>query len=394
MDGRPDLTEEERRARIQLLLAPGLGAQGILELVGRAGSALRVVQGEGGERRKPGPPGGWDWSALGEEARGVEERCMAGGVAILCPGFRGYPPVLEALDPPPPVLFAAGSFAADRPRRVAVVGARRASAYGRRVARRLGRELAGEGCTVVSGMALGVDGEAHAGALEAGGVTEAVLGSGPDRAYPAVHRDLHRRILASGGIVSEHPPGTGALPHHFPRRNRILAGLAEAVVVVEAGERSGSLITAGASASATVFAVPGSVESPLSRGTFALLRDGAVPLASASDLLEVMGWRSLRPGGEVAPGPAELGRVEEAVWQLLGPEPVPLDHLVQATGAPPVRVMAALGVLEVGGWIQQAPGGRYLQARAPRGGIHPAGRTSGSAGRVFPPAPTLPDGGP
>lgn len=353
-----------------------------MELVARAGSASRVLEGFRATPRGDGPLAELDGEAQRMAAREVEERCAALGVGILCPGFRGFPSALEELDPPPPVLFAAGALAADRPRRVAVVGARRASAYGRRVARRLGRELAEEGCTVLSGMALGVDGEAHAGALEVGGVTLAVLGSGPDRAYPAVHRALHRRIMDSGGVLSEHPPGTEARPHHFPRRNRILAGLAEAVVVVEAGERSGALITAGASSSATVFAVPGSVESPLSRGTFALLRDGAVPLASASDLLQVMGWRSLRPEGQVAAAPGDLGRVEEAVWRLLGPEPVLLDDLVRATGAPPVRVLAALGVLEVGGWIRTAPGGRYLQAPTPSPSAHPAGRTSGSAGRA------------
>lgn len=382
MDGRPDLTLPERRARLQLFLTPGLGPQRIADLVDRAGSATRVLEEAVAGPGTAGPLGGVDWAAQAVAARQVEERCAASGVSILCPGFRGFPAALHALDPPPPVLFSAGALAADRPRRVAVVGARRASAYGRRVARRLGRELAEEGCTVLSGMALGVDGEAHAGALEAGGVTIAVLGSGPDRAYPAVHRALHRRILESGGVLSEHPPGTEARPHHFPRRNRILAGLAEAVVVVEAGERSGALITAGACASATVFAVPGSVESPLSRGTFGLLRDGAVPLASAADLLEVMGWRSLRPDGETATAPSDLGRVEEAIWRLLGAEPVLLDDLVRRTETPPVRVLAALGVLEVGGWVRSAPGGRYLRAAAPSHPGHPAGRTSGSAGRI------------
>lgn len=353
-----------------------------MELVGSAGSASRALERMGREARPGGPLGEVDWAAQAAAARVVEERCTATGVVVLCPGFRGYPMALEALDPPPPVLFSAGALAADRGRRVAVVGARQASSYGRRVARRLGRELAEEGCTVLSGMALGVDGEAHTGALEAGGVTMAVLGSGPDRAYPAVHRALHRRILESGGALSEHPPGTEARPHHFPRRNRILAGLSEAVVVVEAGERSGALITAGACSSATVFAVPGSVESPLSRGTFLLLRDGAVPLSSASDLLEVMGWRSLRPEGEAVAAPAELGPVEGAVWRLLGTEPVLFDDLVRGTEAPPVRVLAALGVLEVGGWVHAAPGGRYLRATGPSQGALPAGRTSGSAGRV------------
>jgi DNA processing protein len=387
VDGRPDLTRRELQARLQLFLAPGVGPRRIRDLVERGGSASTVLD---GVVAGSGPLGEVDWEAQRRAALRLEEQCAVSGVAILCPGFAGFPPALEALDPPPPVLFSAGALLADRPRRVAVVGARRASAYGRRVARRLGRELAEEGCTVLSGMALGVDAEAHAGALEAGGVTVAVLGSGPDRAYPAVHRALHRRILDSGGVLSEHPPGTEARPHHFPRRNRILAGLAEAVVVVEAGERSGALITAGASAAATVFAVPGSVESPLSRGTFALLRDGAIPLSSAADLLEGMGWRSLRPHGERAEGPADLGRVEAAVWRLLGPEPTLLDELVRGTGVPPARVLAALGVLEVGGWVLPSPGGRYVQTPGPPSTPHPAGRTSGSVGAPPWVQPSLP----
>jgi len=374
MDGRPVLTGEERRARLQLFLTPGLGPRGIEGLVGGGGSATRVVAG-GGQT----PPPRLDSPAAALE---IEARCEARGVEILCPGFRGFPLALEEMDPPPPVLFSTGSLAADRPRRVAVVGARKASAYGRRVARRLGRELAAEGCTVISGMALGVDGEVHAGALEVGGITLAVLGSGPDRAYPAVHRALHRQIARSGGILSEHPPGTGALPHHFPRRNRILACLAEAVIVVEATEKSGALITAGASPSATVFAVPGSVESALSRGTFALLRDGAAPLSSAEDLLEVMGWPSLRPEGVLAISPMELGKVEEAVWRCLGSAPVSLDEVVLRVGATPVRVLSALGVLEVGGWVQQVPGGRYVLGpvtQDPIGGSPPPRRRSTSA---------------
>ena len=375
MDGRPVLTPEERRARLQLFLTPGLGPRRIEGLLGGAGSGAGVVA-----CRDQLPFPGLDLRAAALE---MEARCEARGVEILCPGFQGFPLALEEMDPPPPVLFSTGSLAADRPRRVAIVGARKASAYGRRVARRLGRELAEEGCTVISGMALGVDGEAHTGALEAGGVTLAVLGSGPDRAYPAVHRALHRQIARSGGILSEHPPGTGALPHHFPRRNRILACLAEAVIVVEAAERSGALITAGASPSATVFAVPGSVESPLSRGTFALLRDGAAPLSSAEDLLEVMGWPSLRPEGVAVASPLDLGKVEGAIWQCLGPSPVSLEEVVLRVGSPPVRVLSALGVLEVGGWAQQVPGGRYVRGAGSRGGgasLRPGFTTPSSTG--------------
>lgn len=367
MVGRPALSEAEARARILLSLLPGMGGRRLRRLLraypsGEAaltapGSEFEALAGPGSAARRDDP-------ALRSQLERVVDRCRHSGVAILAPGHAGYPEALMPLEEAaPPLLFSYGTLQADRPRRVAVVGSRRASAYGRRVARRLGRELAEQGCTVLSGMALGVDGEAHRGALEGGGVTLAVLGSGPDRAYPSVHRELHTRIAGSGGVLSEYPPGTGAQPHHFPQRNVVLAALADAVVVVEASARSGALITARAAneMGRCVLAVPGSVESPLSAGTLELLQEGAAPAASADHVLGFVGWAPLRPRGEVVETPEGLGRVEGSLWSLLGHEPRGVEELARQSGLPPVRVLSALGVLEVGGWVAPVPGGRFIR---------------------------------
>src|SRR5207247_180252 len=202
----------------------------------------------------------------------------------------GYPRLLRELHDPPPGLFLRGSADVEllSEPAVAIVGARMCSSYGRHVARMLGRQLAAAGLVIVSGLARGVDGEAHRGALDAGGATVAVLGCGVDRDYPATHRELAVRIAATGAIVSEYAPGVEPAPWRFPARNRIVAGLCAATVVVEARERSGALITAdfALEEGREVFVVPGEITSRLSAGSNALLRLGATPLLAASDVLE------------------------------------------------------------------------------------------------------------
>jgi DNA processing protein len=256
-----------------------------------------------------------------------------------------FPPLLGAIHDPPPALYVRGrgvDVALAGPA-VAVVGARSCSAYGRSVARSLGRELAAAGLVVVSGMARGVDGEAHRGALEAGGVTVAVLGCGIDRDYPAAHAELARRICEHGLVVSEYEPGVEPAPWRFPARNRIIAGISEAVVVVEARERSGALITAdfALEEGRDVFAVPGEITSALSAGTNALLRLGATPLTSATDVLELF---ELTP---VAPEAATLGRAAEALLDRLRDGALTADELVRASGVDPAEASAALMELEL-----------------------------------------------
>jgi len=233
-------------------------------------------------------------------------------------GEATYPTLLRGIPDPPPALWLRGDAPEElltRPS-VAIVGARACSSYGRSVARSLGRELAAAGLVVVSGLARGVDGEAHRGALDVGGITVAVLGCGIDRDYPAAHRELARRIVENGLIVSEYEPGVEPAPWRFPARNRIIAGLCAATVVVEARERSGALITADFALEdgREVMVVPGEITSAVSAGSNALLRLGATPVTAASDVLEAYGIERVIEL-PVAPG----GLAGNVLGRLAGP---------------------------------------------------------------------------
>ncbi len=256
-----------------------------------------------------------------------------------------YPSLLGAIHDPPPALFVRGAGSEEilsRPA-VAVVGARACSAYGRSVARSLARELAAAGLVVVSGMARGIDGDAHRGALEAG-ITVAVLGCGVDRDYPAAHAELARRICERGLIVSEYEPGVEPAPWRFPARNRIISGLCEATVVIEARERSGALITAdfALEEGRDVLAVPGEITSSLSAGTNALIRLGAVPVTCAEDVLELFGLSPAEPTSE------SLGVTARTLLERLSDGALTADELVRASGVEPAAASAALLELELG----------------------------------------------
>jgi DNA processing protein len=252
------------------------------------------------------------------------------------------PPLLRAIHDPPRQLYLRGHGDVGllwRPA-VAIVGARACSAYGAGVARLLGRELAAAGVVVLSGLARGVDGEAHKGALETSGATVAVLGCGIDRDYPAAHAELARRMTERSLLISEYEPGVEPAPWRFPARNRIIAGLCAATIVVEARERSGALITAdfALDEGREVFAVPGEITSALSAGTNALLRLGATPLTTASDVLESLG---------IAPSEARPAEVGEVAGSLLKCLPATADELLRASGLPAEEVSAALAELEL-----------------------------------------------
>jgi DNA processing protein len=260
-----------------------------------------------------------------------------------------FPILLGAIHDPPPQLYVRGSAPVDSLSRpaVAVVGARGCSSYGRSVARSLARELAAAGLVVVSGLARGIDGEAHRGALDAGGTTVAVLGCGIDRDYPAAHAELARRIRETGLVVSEYEAGVEPAPWRFPARNRIIAGLSRATVVVEARERSGALITAdfALEEGRDVLAVPGEVTNALSAGTNALLRLGATPVTCAGDVLELFDLEPVRR--PVAP----LGPVADALLSRLRSSSLTADELVRATGIDPGDGSAALVELELAGQV-------------------------------------------
>jgi DNA processing protein len=278
----------------------------------------------------------------------------ARGLRFVGRGEVGYPLLLRELHDPPPGLFLRGSGAVELlgQHTVAIVGARACSSYGSQIARLLGRELAAAGLVVVSGLARGIDGEAHRGALESGGCTVAVLGCGVDRDYPAAHAQLGARIAERSVVVSEYAPGVEPSPWRFPARNRIIAGLAAATVVVEARERSGALITAdfALEAGREVFAVPGEITSTLSAGTNALLRLGATPLTSPEDVLEALGV-------DAAPNSApELGETPARVLEALAREPSGIDGLVRKTSLDAAAVATALAELELVGAVVEADG--------------------------------------
>jgi len=290
-------------------------------------------------------------------ARSALDRAAAGGLAPVFWQDASYPVALTTIIDPPPVLWTRGSLEVLSHPSVAIVGARAASPYGLSVAARLAGDLTAAGLVVVSGMARGVDSAAHRGALEASGATVAVLGSGVDVIYPPEHASLAESIAASGLLVSELVPGTPPLPQFFPLRNRIISGLSRAVVVIEAGEQSGSLITArmALEQGRDVLAVPGNVLSGRNRGAHGLLRDGAKIVESADDILEELGM------GAAAPGSAPSS--DDPVLACLTPgEPSDLDAISERTGLSVTRLLARLFELELEGAVTRVGGGRFVRS--------------------------------
>jgi DNA processing protein len=280
------------------------------------------------------------------------------GIVTLDWSHSRYPAWLRMVPDPPPVLWVRGGLSVLELTSVAIVGSRSASQYARQVARTLAAGLAEAGLVVTSGMARGVDGAAHEATLAAGGRTIAVLGTGIDIVYPVEHAALAERIAASGLLVSELPPGSPPYPGHFPRRNRIISGLSRAVVVVEASEKSGSLITArmALEQGREVMAVPGSVLYGRNRGAHALIKDGAMPVESAADILEALGLdrKALRRGAAGPDGPLESALYDAGALGL------DIEELGIATEREAATLAADLTQLELDGKAERLAGGRYV----------------------------------
>jgi DNA processing protein len=292
------------------------------------------------------------------EAKISIERISAAGWRWLIPGDDQYPDLLAATSDPPLGLFVRGRLA-DRSA-VAIVGSRKATPYGLQVARLLGEELGNAGVVMVSGMARGVDEAAHRGTLAAGGQSWAVWGTGPDRVYPPEHGELAEELAAKGALITEYPPGTPPRRHHFPERNRILAGLVRAVVVVEAAARSGALITArlAMEEGREVLAVPGNIFSELSVGPNTLLRVGARPLLTPRDLFDAIGCE---PPTETSAGP------DEGLLRFIGAgEALTADEISARTESAVGEVLGELLALELAGEISRLADGRYSRLRAPK----------------------------
>lgn len=300
------------------------------------------------------------WTEINDELR----RIRAAGVELVRFSSPSYPARLRMIADPPPFLYMKGSLTAADERAVAIVGSRSASDYGRRVARDLARGLALVGFTVVSGMARGVDGAAHESALRAGGRTIAVLGSGVERAYPPEHEALYRAISERGAVISELPIGTRPMAFNFPARNRLISGLSLGVVVVEATEKSGSLITAAMAVEQgrEVFAVPGEAGASRSRGSHQLIRQGAKLVETVDDIIEEIAPQLARPASAPAPVrqlPAGAAEPTRKVLALLQDNSLQVDQVIERSGLPAAQVLEILLDLELNGFVRQSPGHLY-----------------------------------
>lgn len=303
-------------------------------------------------------PGAWREDAPGwPSARPAPVRQIDRGDAE-------YPAHLREIPAPPDRLWVRGGLVDEDALAVAIVGSRRATPFGLELAERLAGDLAARGITVVSGLARGIDSAAHRGALEAGGRTIAVLGSGVDVVYPPENRRLAARIAERGALVSQFAPGARALAHHFPVRNRIIAGLSLGVVVVEAAEQSGTLITAGHAGDLgrEVMAVPGRAGAPTSRGTHKLIRDGAALVESWEDVVALLPARWRACMAAVAPPSSPGPEPEDSLLSLIGAEPVSMEELIERSGLAASRAAARLLALELEGRIRQLPGKRFVRA--------------------------------
>jgi len=335
-------------------------AFGSVEAVARASSATLEAAGA-----KPGIaeaiPGAID------RARLEVERLRGLGATLVAWGDPEYPERLRAIADPPLFLAVRGGMVAAEPM-IAIVGARRASAYGRRIAEELGRGLAQAGLTVVSGLAAGIDAAAHQGALAGGGRTVAVLATGIDRVYPSWHRELAQQVAASGALVSEFGCGTPPLQFHFPRRNRIISGLAIGTVVVEAAERSGSLITAryALEQGRDVFAVPGPVGVPLHGGPHRLIQQGARLVTGVEDVLDELAPALIARvrAARAAVAVATLSPDERRVLDALGDAGRHVDDVIRTAGLTPGTALETLLALELRGLVRQSPGKRFERCAA------------------------------
>lgn len=294
----------------------------------------------------------------------VWERVHRLGIQVLTWEDEAYPRRLKEIDQPPPVLYLRGNLLPEDEWAVAIVGTRGITAYGRQVTAEITSVLARRGVTVISGLARGIDAEAHKAALNAGGRTLAVLGSGVDQIYPPEHRQLANQIIASGALMSDYAPGTPPDGVNFPPRNRIISGLSMAVIVIEAGERSGALITAefAADQGREVFAVPGNINAPKSVGCNRLIHQGARPLLTPEDVLESLDLASFQQQ-RVARAVLPKDEVEARLLSVLTREPMHVDDIRARVDMPIEKVSATLALMELKGMVRQLGGMNFVAIR-------------------------------
>lgn len=362
---------KDQESYLRLALVDGVGCRTMRRLLSRFGSAkdvLRASLRDLGSVERVGPKTA---TAIRDNGQGayadeVLKICKEQKIELLFPGDPRIPVLLTEISDPPLVLYLQGEFRPDDALAVGMVGTRHATAYGRYMAERLTRGLCSYGCTIVSGLARGIDGVCHRKALECGGRTIAVLGSSLTEIYPPEHADLASNIRTHGVLLSETPPLAKPKAGVFPQRNRIISGLSLGVVVVEAAERSGSLITArhAGEQGRDVFAVPGQASAPTSRGSNRLIRDGALLVQDAEDILEHLGplSRSAKlTGGQIVQQPKELilNEIERGVLQVIDVMPTDIDLVVQRSQLAVSQVLSTLSVLELKGAIKRTGGRSY-----------------------------------
>jgi DNA processing protein len=374
--------DDDLRAWLILLRAPGIGPATLRSLIERAGSAQAACA---SARRLRGERG-LDQDALAWIEAPDTAKLDADLAWLAQPRHHllryrdpDFPPQLAEIPQPPAALFVAGDPALLLGAQMAVVGSRSASAQGLANAREFARALARAGLTITSGLADGIDGAAHTGALEAGSATIAVIGTGADLVYPRKHRELANRVAQHGAIVSEYPLGTAARAEHFPQRNRLIAGLALGTLVIEASLQSGSLITArlAGEMGREVFALPGSIHNPLSRGCHRLIRDGARLTETAQEIIEALGPGAHALGAELrarleptpAGGTSIPTRADDPDYArllaALGEAPLGLDELAARTGLKPAELSSMLLLLELEGTVAPAVNGRWQRLFIP-----------------------------
>jgi DNA processing protein len=364
---------EDKRFWLGFNLVRGIGAVRLRALIEHFGTAEAAWKGNPDDLRAAGL-GAKTVARLVAVRNDVDidvlwQKAEALGASVLTSDDPAYPPRLKEIEQPPPVLFVRGDWQPEDEMAVAIVGTRRVTAYGRQVTEELAAHLAANGITIISGLARGVDEIAHTAALATGGRTAAVLGSGVDRIYPPENRGLAEKIMKSGAIISDYPIGTAPEGTNFPPRNRIISGLSMATIVVEAGETSGALITAefAAEQGRDVFAVPGNILAPQSKGTNRLIQNGALPLLSPDDVLQAL---DLGRAGEQRAARRALptDEIERQVLTTLGSEPLHVDEIRNQTGLPVEKVSAALVMMELKGMVRQVGGMQYVAMREVQSG--------------------------
>ena len=364
---------EELKSIVAISLLKNMGPVAFKRLLETFGSVSKILKAPENKLRKFRGKGGIDYSEfkskrLFEMAEEEIQKAGSEGAEIISRLDKRYPAALKEIHDPPILLYVKGRLPSESVPKVAIVGSRVASLYGIRTAETISRGLAEAGVAVVSGMAVGIDSAAHQGALSADGVTIAVLGGGLSKLYPQENKKMAYEIVKKGAVISEYPLEMSPRPAYFPIRNRIISGLSSAVLVVEAKEKSGALITVDLALEQgrDVFAVPGNVDSARSGGTNSLLKQGAKFAVSADDILEelnikknlVSARREKRKGGAPA---ADLSEEENKLLSLINSEPAHVDLLIEHSGATASKTIAALSLLEIKGFLKQLPGKHYVK---------------------------------